>query len=86
MPDALVQSAGPVPDALALACILAQPFRPRVLSGAVTPEQLGSNMEALALAKMLESDEGKDVLKEVMEGCRMDSETYWKDRSSLAWN
>ena len=74
------------PDALALACILAQPFRPRVLSGAVTPEQLGSNMEALALAKMLESDEGKDVLKEVMEGCRMDSETYWKDRSSLAWN
>mmetsp|Transcript_25261 Transcript_25261/g.51551 ORF Transcript_25261/g.51551 Transcript_25261/m.51551 type:complete len:299 (+) Transcript_25261:258-1154(+) len=74
------------PDALALACILAQPFRPRVLSGAVTPEQLTSNMEALGIANHLATEEGKNILKEVMEGCAMDSDQYWKDRSALAWN
>jgi hypothetical protein len=52
----------------------------------VTPEQLASNMEALKLAKKLASDEGKDILKEVMEGCRMDSQIYWNNWSALAWN
>lgn len=74
------------PDALALACILVQPFCPRVLSGAVTPEQVASNIEALDVAKTLGTDEGKAMLKEVMEGCMMDSDTYWKDRLALAWN
>lgn len=35
------------PDQLALGAILAQPFQPRVLSGAVTAEQLRSNLGAL---------------------------------------
>jgi aryl-alcohol dehydrogenase-like predicted oxidoreductase len=34
------------PDALALGCILAQPFAPLVMSGAVTAEQLTLNYEA----------------------------------------
>mmetsp|Transcript_2769 Transcript_2769/g.8140 ORF Transcript_2769/g.8140 Transcript_2769/m.8140 type:complete len:344 (+) Transcript_2769:131-1162(+) len=74
------------PDALALAAILAQPFQPRVLSGAVTPEQLTSNLEALELSKKLTSEDGKGILDEIMEGCRMESEQYWSDRSALSWN
>jgi aryl-alcohol dehydrogenase-like predicted oxidoreductase len=35
-----------VTSKLALAFILAQPFQPRVLSGAATPAQLESNWEA----------------------------------------
>ena len=72
------------PDQLALACILAQPFQPRVLSGAVTPEQLESNLEAETLAERLRVDPA--VLTEIMDKTRMDSELYWSDRSALAWN
>jgi len=72
------------PDQLALACILAQPFQPRVLSGAVTPDQLGSNLRAEAIAKRLRTD--PVLLAEIMKKTRMDSETYWSDRSMLAWN
>ena len=72
------------PDQLALACILAQPFQPRVLSGAVTTEQLDSNLEAEAIAERLRSDPA--VLTEIMEKTKMESEVYWSDRSALAWN
>ena len=72
------------PDQLALACILAQPFQPRVLSGAVTREQLESNLEAEALAERLRADPA--VLAEIMDKTKMDSEVYWSDRSALAWN
>ena len=44
------------PDALALAAIMAQPFEPMVLSGAVTPKQLQSNMEAVQLCERLKED------------------------------
>ena len=44
------------PDALALASITAQPFEPMVLSGAVTPKQLQSNMEAVQLCERLKED------------------------------
>ena len=73
------------PDALALACILAQPFEPSVLSGAVTAGQLASNHMALQLAEELRGDKA-DLLKELMEGCKVSSEDYWAERSSLAWN
>lgn len=73
------------PDSLALAAILAQPFQPRALSGAVTPEQLTSNLEALDLSKKLAAEE-KTTLDEIMEGCKMESEQYWADRGALAWN
>jgi aryl-alcohol dehydrogenase-like predicted oxidoreductase len=44
------------PDALALACVLNQPFRPMVLSGAATLEQLQQNYAALQLAEQLPPD------------------------------
>lgn len=72
------------PDQLALACILAQPFQPRVLSGAVTPEQLESNLKAETIAERLKEDPA--LLIEIMGKTRMESEDYWSDRSMLAWN
>lgn len=72
------------PDQLALACILAQPFQPRVLSGAVTPEQLESNLGAETVAERLRQD--SILLTEIMEKTRMESDEYWSDRSMLAWN
>ena len=72
------------PDQLALACILAQPFQPRVLSGAVTPDQLVSNLKAEAIAEQLRDDPA--TLAEIMDKTRMESEIYWSDRSNLAWN
>lgn len=94
------------PDQVALAAILAQPFRPRVLSGAVTAEQLRSNLGALCFSDASEENEngksailsggveerltssvkGKEMLQQVMEGCRMESEKYWNDRTELKWN
>lgn len=72
------------PDQLALACILAQPFHPRVLSGAVTPDQLESNLRAEEIAEQLRDD--PVILAEIMEKTRMESDVYWSDRSMLAWN
>lgn len=79
------KSSGHSADQLALACILAQPFQPRVLSGAVTNDQLKSNAVALELSKKMQ-DEEKDLLDGIMKGCKMESEQYWKDRSALQWN
>jgi aryl-alcohol dehydrogenase-like predicted oxidoreductase len=72
------------PDQLALACVLAQPFQPRVLSGAVTPEQLESNWMAEKVAQVLRDDLA--LLAEIMEKTKMDSEQYWSDRAYLSWN
>jgi aryl-alcohol dehydrogenase-like predicted oxidoreductase len=72
------------PDQLALAFILAQPFQPRVLSGAVTPEQLESNMKAMEVSKKLK--ENMNLMQEIAAKCVMDSEEYWAERSALAWN
>jgi len=71
-------------DSLALGCILAQPFQPRVLSGAVTPEQLESNFKAGEISKTLKADPA--LLEAIMKDCIMESEAYWTDRSNLAWN
>lgn len=70
------------PDELCLACILAQPFVPRVLSGAVTPHQLKSNWKSQKLAKELPSP----LVKEIMASTVMASESYWMERAALAWN
>lgn len=72
------------PDQLALACILAQPFCPRVLSGAVTPDQLSSNLKAQVVAQQFLQNQV--LLQEIMDATCMDSETYWTDRASLVWN
>jgi aryl-alcohol dehydrogenase-like predicted oxidoreductase len=72
------------PDQLALGCILAQPFRPRVLSGAVTPEQLDSNVKAFEIADKLQNEH--ELLEDIMSRCVMSSEQYWDERASLQWN
>lgn len=86
------------PDQLALGAILAQPFMPRVLSGAVSAEQLHLNLGVLyptakkstvatgVLERLTSSTDGKEVLEQLMTGCRMDSEEYWKNRGELRWN
>ena len=73
------------PDQLALGCILAQPFQPRVLSGAVTPEQLESNWKAVEIARILQEDDSV-LLNEIMMACVVNSEDYWNERAALAWN
>ena len=71
------------PDSLALAAIMAQPFQPMVLSGAVTISQLESNLEAVALSEHLK---GSTALSSLMSESIMDPEAYWKERSALTWN
>ncbi|KAI2499013.1 Aldo/keto reductase-like protein [Fragilaria crotonensis] len=72
------------PDHLALGCILAQPFNPRVLSGALTADHLESNWKAVSVADKLRSDPA--LLKEIMDSCVVPSEEYWDERSALKWN
>lgn len=74
------------PDALALACVLAQPWVDVALSGAATVGQLQSNLAAASLEAVVRSLEpGADLL------ARFDHlietpETYWEHRSQLPWN
>ena len=64
-----------VPDTVAIAAGLAQPWADVVLSGAATVEQLESNLRALDT----EYDGSHDDLVE-------DPETYWSTRAALPWN
>ena len=66
---------GTVPDSVAIAAVLAQPWADVVLSGAVTVEHLESNLRALE-AKY---DGRHDDLVE-------DPEAYWSARAALPWN
>jgi aryl-alcohol dehydrogenase-like predicted oxidoreductase len=70
---------GVAPDALALACVLAQPWVDVVLSGASTVPMLQSNLTALQI------DIG-DGLLERLAPLREDPDTYWQERSELPWN
>jgi aryl-alcohol dehydrogenase-like predicted oxidoreductase len=65
------------PDAVALAAALAQPWSDIVLSGAVSPQMLASNLRALELI----DDHSADVLPELS----LDPGTYWQQRSELPW-
>jgi aryl-alcohol dehydrogenase-like predicted oxidoreductase len=72
-------TAGVMPDAIALAGVLAQPWVDVVLSGAATVEMLQSNLTALDL----ELDQGlHDRLGALLE----DSPAYWETRAALPWN
>ena len=63
------------PDQLALGAILSQPFQPRVLSGAVSVEQLVSNMSSLDVQEKLTSTKaGRQILQRLMCECRIESE------------
>jgi aryl-alcohol dehydrogenase-like predicted oxidoreductase len=70
---------GTTVDALALAAALAQPWAHVVLSGAVSPAQLRSNLAALGVAW---DDEAAGRLGALAE----EAETYWKIRGELEWN
>jgi aryl-alcohol dehydrogenase-like predicted oxidoreductase len=70
---------GVAADALALACVLAQPWVDVVLSGASTVAMLESNLGALDVTV---SDEARGRLSVLAE----DPEAYWERRSELAWN
>jgi aryl-alcohol dehydrogenase-like predicted oxidoreductase len=70
---------GTTMDALALAAALAQPWADVVLSGAVTGEQLASNLGALDVAL----DEGAEVRLRTLDE---PAEEYWARRGQLAWN
>ncbi|MGN6242791.1 MAG: aldo/keto reductase [Motilibacteraceae bacterium] len=66
------------PDALALACALAQPWATCVLSGAATPDQVRSN----AAARDVEVP--AEVLEELQSLAEPPAE-YWAARSGRAW-
>jgi len=80
--QAASEKLGTTVDALALACVLAQPFQAMVLSGASNTEQLLSNTAALEVLERLDLE----VVKDLMAVCITDPEEYWKERSALSWN
>lgn len=65
-------------DAVALACVLAQPFTDVVLSGASTGEQLESNVNAVGVTL---SDDEAAALSVLYES----PDEYWAHRSALPW-
>lgn len=69
---------GATADAVAIAAALAQPWATVVLSGAVTPAQLTSNLAADAITL---DDDQLERLTSLAE----DPATYWATRSHLAW-
>jgi aryl-alcohol dehydrogenase-like predicted oxidoreductase len=77
--DAIANRHGSTLDAIALAAALAQPWADVVLSGAATPEQLQSNLTALAISLTATDWETLTPLAE-------SPQSYWTTRSRLAWN
>ncbi|MDQ6885371.1 MAG: aldo/keto reductase [Candidatus Dormibacteraeota bacterium] len=65
-------------DQVAIAAALANPWADVVLSGAVTPEQVGSNARALDLHIPVEAVEFMATRAEP-------PEQYWRERSQRAW-
>jgi aryl-alcohol dehydrogenase-like predicted oxidoreductase len=66
-------------DAVALAAVLANPWADVVLSGAVTPGQLESNLAALRVELAPEELEELTTLAEP-------PERYWQERAGLSWS
>jgi aryl-alcohol dehydrogenase-like predicted oxidoreductase len=65
-------------DQVALAAVLANPWADVVLSGAVTVDQLESNVAATAIE--LEAQELAELLRSAEP-----AELYWRTRAALAW-
>ena len=65
-------------DQLALAAALRQPWSPRLLSGAVTVEQVASHLAAAELTLPADALAEASVLSE-------DAQDYWTARSRRAW-
>jgi len=66
-------------DQVALGAVLGQPWSDVVLSGAVTPSQLTSNLAALELSL---TEEDRDRLGSIAE----DPADYWVRRGALPWS
>jgi len=69
-------------DALSLACVMAQPFRPVVLSGASTPSMMAANAAAIDLAARLDPMVVDGLCAEMVQP----PEEYWAQRAALEWN
>ncbi|HEV2917996.1 MAG TPA: aldo/keto reductase, partial [Actinomycetota bacterium] len=67
------------PDAVALAAVLANPWADVVLSGAVTPDQLESNLAAPQLELAPDELEELTTLAEP-------PDQYWQERATLPWD
>jgi aryl-alcohol dehydrogenase-like predicted oxidoreductase len=67
------------PDAVAIAAAISQPWSDVVLSGAVSPSMLHSNLRAREL--VLNGDRPADDLSQMS----LDAHTYWQRRSRLPW-
>jgi aryl-alcohol dehydrogenase-like predicted oxidoreductase len=67
------------PDAVAIAAAISQPWSDVVLSGAVTPEMLTSNLRALELVAG-----GRRPADDLSLLC-LEPEAYWRQRSRLPW-
>ena len=74
----IAMAAGTGPDVVALAAALAQPWADLVLLGAVTIDQLRSNVRAVDLALPADAKERLAPLQE-------DSRAYWARRAALPW-
>ncbi len=68
----------PGPDAIALAAVLAQPWRHVVLSGAATVPELRANLRALDV--QFEADDLREL-----EVLARPPEQYWAERTALPW-
>jgi aryl-alcohol dehydrogenase-like predicted oxidoreductase len=77
--EAAARERGVGVDAIALAAALAQPWADVVLSGAVTDEQLASNLVAGGVA-------WDDDLAALVGPLAEEPEAYWSTRSDLAWS
>ena len=75
---AAAREAGATPDAIALAAALSQPWADVVLTGAVTVDQLQSNLGAIDLLN------GRGELPE-LDDLREEPEPYWRARAALPW-
>ena len=67
------------PDAVAIAAAISQPWSDVVLSGAVSPAMLHSNLRAREL--VLEGVRPADELSQLC----LDADAYWQRRSGLPW-
>ena len=70
---------GAAPDAIALAAVLDQPWADVVLSGAVTADQLRSNLTALDV-------DIDATLRSALRDLAEPAEQYWSERARLAWS
>jgi aryl-alcohol dehydrogenase-like predicted oxidoreductase len=74
---AAARSRGGTLDAIAIAAALAQPWADVVLSGAVTGDQLDSNLEAVGLVCKADTSDWTTAVESATE--------YWAHRSALSW-